>query len=162
MVVVPQEVAARALKLSKDRVAELSGNHQERSAEHARAMLLAFGVLRQLYPACSAIGVARALGYAPLDVRRVARRYSIICSQQRRREREDLPHWHSARLELRLVEAMRRGESAREPDFAFARPAHASSARVMREPGLPGKAGRRVVVEIFERPRVAAVSGARE
>jgi hypothetical protein len=152
MIVIPQDVAARALFLSSQAVGDLSDGHQARGAEPARARLLAFGVLRRMFRAAESAAIARALGMRADEIRRASARYSVMCSTQRRKALDGVAHWHTPQLEARIVRALRAGDDAKEdaPRVVF----------TAREPRRFRACGTRVVaVEIFDMPKRPAVSG---
>ena len=157
MTFIPQDVVSRALKLATEAVGGLADGHQAHGARHARALHLAYGVLSIAFPGAAHVEIAFALGFSRAELHRAHPRYSNMRATQRRLALLGLPHWHDERLEQRLVDALRRGDRARE-DLAYA--ARARLARVSTEPArLSGRGRGRVVKELFDMPRRPAVSG---
>lgn len=163
MTLIPRDEGGRAYALAHEMVLKLSTRRQARAAEISRARHLAFGALRRLYPAVAAADVARAVGYEECEVSRAATRYVAMKSQQRAAARELRGYWHDDDLELALLRRLA-GPAPRDlmarielPPIPVSRLAARPDVTAQRSFGR-----RRVVVEIFGLPRVAAVSGMRE
>jgi hypothetical protein len=159
MTLIPRDEGERAYALAHEMALKLSTRRQARAVEISRARHLAYGVLRRLYPAVAAADVARAVGYEECEVDRAASRYVAMRCQQRKAASELRDNWHDHDLETALIRRLAGLApcESRGRVEAPSRPAPRPSFMVQR-----GFGGRRVVVEIFERPRVPAVSGMRE